>query len=133
MDNLIEMLKLLSDRTRLRILLLLNGRELCVCQLVGSLGMSQPRVSRQLALLKRSGLINDRRDGKWIHYSIREAPENEPLHELLRRLPQWLKGDGIFESDDAALRVRLEIQRKTGRCDMEAFGNLPEGAGADKD
>ncbi|HSW63192.1 MAG TPA: metalloregulator ArsR/SmtB family transcription factor [Dissulfurispiraceae bacterium] len=60
----------LSETTRLRILKLLEPGELCVCDLVAALDMSQPKISFHVAALKSAGLINDRKDGRWIHYSI---------------------------------------------------------------
>lgn len=60
----------LSDRTRLRLLNLMNGREVCVCYFVEILGQSQPKVSRHLAYLRRAGIVAARREGKWMHYRI---------------------------------------------------------------
>ena len=60
----------LSDGTRLRLLNLLNGREVCVCHFAEVLGQSQPKISRHLAYLRRAGLVEARRAGKWMHYRI---------------------------------------------------------------
>jgi ArsR family transcriptional regulator len=60
----------LADRTRLRLLNLMKGREVCVCYFVEILGQSQPKVSRHLAYLRRAGVVSARREGKWMHYSI---------------------------------------------------------------
>ncbi len=73
MDDLLTIFKALSEETRLRILKLLENGELCVCDLVASLDMSQPKVSFHLNVLKESGLIRDRRQGKWTHYRIETA------------------------------------------------------------
>ncbi|GAB4388698.1 MAG: hypothetical protein Kow0025_09550 [Thermodesulfovibrionales bacterium] len=62
--------KALSDETRLRILKLLEGGELCVCDIVAALDTSQPRASFHLAALKEAGLIRDRREGRWTHYRL---------------------------------------------------------------
>lgn len=70
MDELVEMLKALADETRLRVFVSLIGRELCVCELVDALGMNQPAVSHHLGILKRAGLVDARRSGKWMYYSI---------------------------------------------------------------
>lgn len=70
----------LSNETRLRCLVLLQLEgELCVCELTHALELSQPMISRHLALLRQSGLVNDRRAGQWIYYCIN--PE----------LPDWAK------------------------------------------
>jgi ArsR family transcriptional regulator len=62
--------KALADATRLRILALLVGGEVCVCELHGALKLPQPTVSRHLAYLRRSGLVATRRDGLWVHYRL---------------------------------------------------------------
>jgi ArsR family transcriptional regulator len=65
-----SVLKALADKTRLRILALLGNNEVCVCHIHDSLGLPQPTVSRHLAYLRRSGLIDARRDGVWMHYRL---------------------------------------------------------------
>lgn len=69
--------KALGDRTRLRILALLAAGEVCVCNIHESLNLPQPTVSRHLAYLRRSGLVETRRDGVWMHYRL--APPAEQL------------------------------------------------------
>lgn len=69
--NPLQLFKMLSDETRLSLVLLLREKgELCVCELTSILREAQPKVSRHLALLRDSGLLLDRRDGKWIHYRL---------------------------------------------------------------
>jgi len=70
MNNLVKTFKALSDPTRLRIVVLLLRRDLCVCELVAVLGMEQSRISHQLRILRAAGLVKDVRDGKWIIYHI---------------------------------------------------------------
>ena len=60
----------LADETRLRILSLLRDGEVCVCHLQGSLRLPQPTISRHLAYLRKSGLVEARRDGVWMHYKL---------------------------------------------------------------
>jgi ArsR family transcriptional regulator, arsenate/arsenite/antimonite-responsive transcriptional repressor len=62
----------LSDPTRLRLLSLMKRREICVCYLQEVLGTNQPKISRHLAYLKRAGLVEARRDGKWAHYRLKK-------------------------------------------------------------
>jgi ArsR family transcriptional regulator len=75
--------KALADETRARIALLAAREgELCVCELVGALGESQPKVSRHLAQLRNSGLLADRRQGQWVYYRLHpDLPDW--VHELL--------------------------------------------------
>src|ERR1044071_6126148 len=69
-DQLESVFKALADKTRLRILALLGNNEVCVCHLHDSLDVPQPTVSRHLAYLRRSGLVDVRRDGVWKHYQV---------------------------------------------------------------
>lgn len=67
----LTLFKNLSEETRLTLVLLLRrAGELCVCELVSALEESQPKVSRHLAMLRESGLLIDRREGKWIYYRL---------------------------------------------------------------
>ena len=70
MTEILAIFKALSDPTRLRIILLLLERDLCVCELTYILKMSQSRVSHQLRILRDAGLAEDRRKGKWMIYGI---------------------------------------------------------------
>ena len=85
MKELIRAFKALSDPTRLRAFRLLLERDLCVCELMFVLDMSQSRVSHQLRLLRDADLVEDRREGHWIIYAV---PPNvrESLEPLIRRL-----------------------------------------------
>ena len=81
-----RMFRAFSDRTRLRILSMLHRsplgqRELCVCEIVGVLGVPQPKVSRHLAYLRRAGLVEARRDGLWMYYRL--APAQTAFHAKL--------------------------------------------------
>ena len=84
----LEVFKACADETRLRLLVLLTERELCVCELVDVLEMPQGKISRHLAVLRRAGLVADRRDGTWIYYSLRR-----PETSLARRVRAHLKGE----------------------------------------
>jgi ArsR family transcriptional regulator len=76
-----HMFRAFSDPTRLRILNLLLQRELCVCDIVNTLRLPQPNISRHLAYLKDSGLVEARRDGLWMHYKL-TSPQT-PFHKKL--------------------------------------------------
>jgi len=62
----------LADETRLRLLCLIEGGEVCVCHLQDVLKTNQPKISRHLAYLRKAGLVEARRDGKWSHYRLKE-------------------------------------------------------------
>jgi ArsR family transcriptional regulator len=76
-----RMFRAFSDRTRLRILFLLQARECCVNDIVDILQIEQPSASRHLAYLRQSGLVSVRRAGQWCYYSLTTA--QEPFHKKL--------------------------------------------------
>jgi ArsR family transcriptional regulator len=69
-ERLEDVFKALADQTRLRILALLGSDEVCVCNIHDTLGLPQPTVSRHLAYLRRTGLVDARREGVWMHYRV---------------------------------------------------------------
>jgi ArsR family transcriptional regulator len=104
-----------SDRTRLRILYLLQGGEFCVGDLVDVLGIGQPSTSRHLAYLRKAGLVKVRRAGLWCYYSL--APAKEPFHvKLLECLACCFSEAPEIRADQSRAR---EI-REAGGCCPEA-------------
>ena len=77
------MFKAFADRTRLRILHLLRGGELCVCELVRVLDVPQPKVSRHLAYLRKAGLVKARREGTFVYYTAADTHVRALLAEAL--------------------------------------------------
>lgn len=92
----------LSDRTRLRLLNLMDGREVCVCFFVEILGQSQPKISRHLAYLRRAGVVAARREGKWMHYRI-VIPAHAGAAKILRETLAVLREEKAMQAD----RLRL--------------------------
>ncbi len=92
----------LADRTRLRLLNLMGGDEVCVCFFVAVLGEPQPKISRHLAFLREAGIVAARRDGKWMHYRI-TFPEDPPARRVLRDVMEWLKEEQEMQRDRARL------------------------------
>jgi ArsR family transcriptional regulator len=88
----------LSDRTRLRLLNLIQTDEICVCYFPEVIGTNQPKISRHLAYLRKAGLVNVRREWKWAHYSLAE-PNNERAARVLREILDWLKEDEEMQRD----------------------------------
>nr|WP_028561716.1 metalloregulator ArsR/SmtB family transcription factor [Paenibacillus pinihumi] len=86
LDNMAETFKLLGDRTRLAILGLLREKELCVCNIVDILQISQPSVSQHLRKMKAGGLVHERRQGKWTYYSLNV--EDKPyIRQIVMEIP----------------------------------------------
>jgi len=101
-----------ADPTRLRILnLLVERKQLCVCDLCAVLDAIQPKVSRHLAILRRAGLVDVRREGKWKIYALAAAPS--PLHRTLLRCVSACLGD---VDELVADRARLRGLETRLRC-----------------
>jgi|MudIll2142460700_1097286.scaffolds.fasta_scaffold00747_2 ArsR family transcriptional regulator len=112
--------QLLSDETRIRILMLLMGRELCVCQIMGVLGIPQPLVSRNLTLLSDAGLLCERREGTLMFYAVRrDLPASS--RQATAILKHELNGDRTIREDLQSLADCHGFQKVTGKCDMETF------------
>ena len=79
--NVDRMFRAFSDRTRLRILHMLLGGELCVCDIVAVLDVPQPKVSRHLAYLRTAGLVSSRKEGLWNYYRL--EPARGAFHQKL--------------------------------------------------
>ena len=92
----------LADRTRLRLINLMALDEICVCFFVETLSESQPKVSRHLAYLRRAGLVEARRDGKWMHYRLAEPPD-ERAARAFREVLAWLAEDPEMKRDRQSL------------------------------
>jgi ArsR family transcriptional regulator len=90
--------KTLSDPTRLRLLNLLASGETCVCELTDTLRVVQPKVSRHLAHLKRAGLVEARRDGKWMHYRWAQ-PEHPLVQHVLLGVRAWMAKDNRMNGE----------------------------------
>ena len=92
----------LGDNTRLRLLNLMRNQEVCVCYFVEILGGPQPKISRHLAYLRSAGIVEARREGKWMHYRI-VAPPHPGATQVLRETLECLKDEKQMQAD----RMRL--------------------------
>lgn len=107
-------LKAISDPTRLRALLLLTREgELCVCELVHALGVSQPKISRHLGQLRNAAIVEDRRDAVWVHYRLSAG-----LPAWAARILETLRDSTVSREPYREDRLRLEAMadRPGGRC-----------------
>jgi len=97
--------KALADGTRLRLLNLMGADEVCVCFFVEVLNLSQPKISRHLAYLRRVGVVAARREGKWMHYRVVE-PADERAARVLKETRAWLAEDQEMRRDrDRLVRI----------------------------
>jgi len=111
-------LEAMTDPTRLRLLRLLRRQELCVCELVDTLRMPQYKISRHLRNLRAVGLVEARRDGRWMHYRlVRRGAQARLMQDLLEVLCSHVDKTPRGKQDDSSLERRLAAG-KAGRCLM---------------
>lgn len=120
MRKITELFKVFTDTSRLRLLFILSKKELCVCQMMGILNMSQPLVSRNLAILMNNDFLQARRDGKLVYYSIRDdLPKSHKT--LLNVSNELLSEHNFLKHDLEALADCEEFQKGLKKCSMKAF------------
>jgi ArsR family transcriptional regulator, arsenate/arsenite/antimonite-responsive transcriptional repressor len=114
MRILMQVLKAVADRNRMRILKMLEQKKMCVCELAAVLDIKQPSVSKHLSILKNAGLIQDERNGQWIDYSLCRDEHNAYCPELREMFTHWLNDDSIVQSDRQTMKTlcREDICRK---------------------
>ena len=114
MRELLKVLKAVSDKNRLRILKMLEQKEMCVCELSAALGVTQPSVSKHMSLLKEAGLVCDERNGQWIDYKLCNEKVNQYAPVILKQLKVWVNDDPCVKHDikTAANLCRQEICKK---------------------
>ncbi|PYO68240.1 MAG: hypothetical protein DMD69_07295 [Gemmatimonadetes bacterium] len=105
----------LGDRIRLRLAccLLAVPTGACVCELVDALDVSQPNISRHLKVLKAAGLVDERREGRWIYYRLRQP--DHPLLDGIRSCIATVCSCTDVQEDVRRLRTRLDL-RRDGKC-----------------
>lgn len=114
MKTYTEKFKALSDETRLRILYLLinSNTELCVCEFTDALEIPQYNISRHLKILKNAGLIQERKEGRWVYFGLTKENDNftETILNAISQIPE-----SLLSKDLAELNKRIAI-RTNGKC-----------------
>jgi DNA-binding transcriptional ArsR family regulator len=107
----------LSDGNRVRILAALRKRELCVCQITELLGLAPSTVSKHLMLLRHAGLVESRKQGRWIHYTRPGRSAEKPISAALQWIDVSLARDARLRADrlrlDEILRIPVEALCRT--------------------
>jgi ArsR family transcriptional regulator len=101
-----QLFKALGDETRLRIVALLAHRELCVCHIQETLGLSQPNVSRQLGVLRAAGVVAARREGSWVYYRVAIQQDPDRGRQLRALIRGYAKRDVLRRDVEKLLRIR---------------------------
>jgi len=109
MEKFIKIFKALSDETRLRIYLLLVREELCVCELENILEMEQSRISHSLKILKNAELVNSKREGRWMLYSVN-------LKVLKSKIVRGVIDELALPASDLKNLKRCKKERVRQRC-----------------
>jgi ArsR family transcriptional regulator, arsenate/arsenite/antimonite-responsive transcriptional repressor len=111
MNELLAVMGALSDRNRVRAVVACMGRELCVCQIIELLGLAPSTVSKHLWILRQAGLLESRKDGRWIYYRI-PAKLKRPAKNALQLLEAATADDAEIAKDCKRLKGIL-------KCDQE--------------
>lgn len=115
LKNYLKVIKALSDRNRVKIIKMLQGREMCVCELQAALELSQPSVSKHLKILEEAGLVESRKAGSWMNYRLPDTADSIYAEQMQSLLREWLNDDQEIQKivQQAAALDRGEI---SGRC-----------------
>lgn len=103
MKKIVESLKALGEENRIKIVGLLCEEEMCVCELIEKLELSQSAVSHHIKILKQAGLINDRRKGKWIFYSLNQNAFKDLSLSIREKVWQPVESSQWVEKEDPSL------------------------------
>ncbi len=95
--DLDKIVKASADTNRIRILHMLQGKKMCVCEIAFVLGITQPSVSRHLKKLKAAGYIASENEGLWTNYYV--CPQNPYAKNFIKNLNFWIAGDSILDQD----------------------------------
>jgi DNA-binding transcriptional ArsR family regulator len=121
-----DVMKAVADPTRVRILKILEGGELCVCQVIAVIALGQSTISKHLCILRSAGLIRDRKDRKWVLYSLDGKSGNPYAAGMLRAVRRWLNDDPVVLRD----RERTARAREIGPVAICECGLTLPGGGS---
>jgi ArsR family transcriptional regulator, arsenate/arsenite/antimonite-responsive transcriptional repressor len=109
MREFMAITKALADENRVRVLLALQGGELCVCQITELFGLAASTISKHLSILYQAGLVDSRKDGRWMYYSLAAKGASAPAREAVRWVARSLGEDPRTVEDAARLKKILAM------------------------
>jgi len=112
MREFLAIAKALSDENRVRALMALAGGELCVCQIIKLLGLAPSTVSKHMAVLHQAGLVQTRKDGRWVYYRLAEEPALPCVRHALAMALECLGKDGRIREDARTLKGVRKMTRE---------------------
>ncbi len=121
LENVLNITKALADENRVRALMALRGRELCVCQIIELLQLAGSTVSKHMSILKHAGLVASRKNGRWIYYRLADDTASREVSEALAFLRQQLRNDEQIRADRKRLREILCLD-KEALCSTQRVG-----------
>ncbi|MCA9284308.1 MAG: winged helix-turn-helix transcriptional regulator [Phycisphaerales bacterium] len=116
LDEVVALAKALSDENRIRILASLRNGERCVCQVIELLALAPSTTSKHLAILKQAGLVQSRKEGRWMHYRLTTSSGTSPAEEAIRWVIANLENDPRIVADDRQLDSILSVERAELCC-----------------
>ena len=112
MFEFINITKALAEENRVRILLALEGHELCVCQIIELLELAPSTVSKHMTVLRQARLVNGRKEGRWMHYRLADERATTEVKEALAWVKKSLSQDESIGADVKRLKEILKIDRE---------------------
>ena len=112
LNDLLIILKAIADKNRLRIIKMLQNRSCCVCEITTVLNIATSTVSKHLSILKNAAIIEDMKEGKWVHYFLVKSSSNIFINALLPLLSFWLNNDEQIMAD----LKKLETTNREKSC-----------------
>lgn len=118
MREFLAVVSALSDPNRLRLLLSLQGREQCVCNLVDFIGLADSTVSKHMSILRQAGLVDSRKKGRWVYYRLADGDASPFARQMIELAGEHLRGDKIITSD--GLRMAEIVMQNSGtKCQQD--------------
>jgi DNA-binding transcriptional ArsR family regulator len=117
---MVNITKALADGNRLRVLTALRGGELCVCQIVAMLGLAPSTVSKHMYLLRQAGLVEARKDGRWVYYCLAGTGADKAAREAVRWVQRHLADDPQILQDTKTLKAIMKMSPEElcgGKCE----------------
>ncbi len=112
MESFLKVMKALSDPNRVKILKMLQQRDLCVCEIQTALDVAQPTASKHLKILEKAGLVKYRKEGLWVNYYLTNGETDPFAATLLGNLRHWLEE----ETELVQIREKLPFIRREQIC-----------------
>lgn len=126
LESMVKCLRALGDENRLRILMLLRERDLCVQEIIGALDLSQPLASSHLAVLREAGLVTSSREGRRIRYSLSNEARRGGKHRLLQQVAAAIVAEERIAGDIARLGACAAFRERAGACNSKTLARFRE-------